>query len=143
MKKRPGGNRVFIGWKQFCVRHFLCWSKRWLILKVFYHYCCVEYFFCFFSERGIMIQVEFEKRCGMSNSSHFLLCKIWNIAFWTCPWYLSFVAICCRILLFVIWTQTMNKFDSSYSSIVILEFQLEWMKLKECLVASFYLINNS
>ncbi|VDN60541.1 unnamed protein product [Dracunculus medinensis] len=33
VKKRPGGNRVFIGWKQFCVRHFLCWSKRWLILK--------------------------------------------------------------------------------------------------------------
>ncbi|VDN02247.1 unnamed protein product [Thelazia callipaeda] len=33
VKKRPGGGRVFIGWKQFCVRHCLRWSKRWLILK--------------------------------------------------------------------------------------------------------------
>ncbi|VDN43655.1 unnamed protein product [Gongylonema pulchrum] len=36
VKKRPGGARVFIGWKQFCVRHCLRWSKRWLILKVNY-----------------------------------------------------------------------------------------------------------
>uniref|UniRef100_A0A183U8L4 GRAS domain-containing protein n=1 Tax=Toxocara canis TaxID=6265 RepID=A0A183U8L4_TOXCA len=34
VKKRPGGTRVFIGWKNFCVRHCLMWSKRWLILKV-------------------------------------------------------------------------------------------------------------
>uniref|UniRef100_A0A915B7M1 Phospholipase n=3 Tax=Parascaris univalens TaxID=6257 RepID=A0A915B7M1_PARUN len=33
VKKRPGGTRVFIGCKQFCVRHCLRWSKRWLILK--------------------------------------------------------------------------------------------------------------
>ncbi|VDK21977.1 unnamed protein product [Anisakis simplex] len=33
VKKRPGGTRVFIGWKSFCVRHCLRWSKRWLILK--------------------------------------------------------------------------------------------------------------
>ncbi|EJW73308.1 hypothetical protein WUBG_15785, partial [Wuchereria bancrofti] len=33
VKKRPGGGRVFIGWKQCCVRHCLRWSKRWLILK--------------------------------------------------------------------------------------------------------------
>ncbi|KHN85761.1 Phospholipase D1 [Toxocara canis] len=33
VKKRPGGTRVFIGWKNFCVRHCLMWSKRWLILK--------------------------------------------------------------------------------------------------------------
>uniref|UniRef100_A0A158R3R6 Phospholipase n=1 Tax=Syphacia muris TaxID=451379 RepID=A0A158R3R6_9BILA len=33
VKKRPGGNRVFIGCKQFCVRHLVPWSKRWLILK--------------------------------------------------------------------------------------------------------------
>uniref|UniRef100_A0A914R485 Uncharacterized protein n=1 Tax=Parascaris equorum TaxID=6256 RepID=A0A914R485_PAREQ len=28
VKKRPGGTRVFIGCKQFCVRHCLRWSKR-------------------------------------------------------------------------------------------------------------------
>ncbi|VIO94868.1 Phospholipase d protein 1, putative [Brugia malayi] len=33
VKKRPGGGRVFIGWKQCCVRYCLRWSKRWLILK--------------------------------------------------------------------------------------------------------------
>ncbi|KAL3995479.1 Phospholipase D Active site motif family protein [Acanthocheilonema viteae] len=33
VKKRPGGSRVFIGWKQCCVRYCLRWSKRWLILK--------------------------------------------------------------------------------------------------------------
>uniref|UniRef100_A0A0K0EG49 Phospholipase n=1 Tax=Strongyloides stercoralis TaxID=6248 RepID=A0A0K0EG49_STRER len=33
MRKRPGGARVFLGWKQTCVRYFLRWSHRWLILK--------------------------------------------------------------------------------------------------------------
>uniref|UniRef100_A0AC35U608 Phospholipase n=1 Tax=Rhabditophanes sp. KR3021 TaxID=114890 RepID=A0AC35U608_9BILA len=33
MKKRPGGARVFLGWKQCCVRYFLKWSNRWLIMK--------------------------------------------------------------------------------------------------------------
>ncbi|VDK78403.1 unnamed protein product [Litomosoides sigmodontis] len=33
VKKRPGGGRVFIGWKQCCVRYCLRWSRRWLILK--------------------------------------------------------------------------------------------------------------
>lgn len=34
VKKQHGGGRVFIGYKQCCVRYFLSWSKRWLILKV-------------------------------------------------------------------------------------------------------------
>ncbi|CAI2330975.1 unnamed protein product [Caenorhabditis sp. 36 PRJEB53466] len=28
VKKRPGGARVFLGWKQCCVRYLLPWSKR-------------------------------------------------------------------------------------------------------------------
>uniref|UniRef100_A0A914HQS8 Phospholipase n=1 Tax=Globodera rostochiensis TaxID=31243 RepID=A0A914HQS8_GLORO len=32
-KKRPGGNKVYIGCKQFCVRWLLPWSKRWLMVK--------------------------------------------------------------------------------------------------------------
>uniref|UniRef100_A0A0N4WZG3 Phospholipase n=1 Tax=Haemonchus placei TaxID=6290 RepID=A0A0N4WZG3_HAEPC len=33
VKKRPGGARVFLGWKQCCVRYFLPWSKRWLMVR--------------------------------------------------------------------------------------------------------------
>ncbi|KAL3120771.1 hypothetical protein niasHT_008063 [Heterodera trifolii] len=33
VKKRPGGNKVYIGCKQFCVRWLLPWSKRWLMVK--------------------------------------------------------------------------------------------------------------
>ncbi|KAK5986738.1 Phospholipase, partial [Trichostrongylus colubriformis] len=33
VKKRPGGARVFIGWKQCCVRYLLPWSKRWLMVR--------------------------------------------------------------------------------------------------------------
>lgn len=33
VKKRPGGSRVFLGWKQCCVRYFLPWSKRWLMVR--------------------------------------------------------------------------------------------------------------
>uniref|UniRef100_A0A1I7ZS77 Phospholipase n=1 Tax=Steinernema glaseri TaxID=37863 RepID=A0A1I7ZS77_9BILA len=39
VKKRPGGARAFLGYKKWCIRHCLKWSKRWLILKdsfVFY-----------------------------------------------------------------------------------------------------------
>ncbi|TMS33660.1 hypothetical protein L596_001374 [Steinernema carpocapsae] len=39
VKKRPGGAKVFLGYKKWCIRHCLRWSKRWLILKdsfVFY-----------------------------------------------------------------------------------------------------------
>ncbi|CAB3404351.1 unnamed protein product [Caenorhabditis bovis] len=33
VKKRPGGSRVFLGCKQCCVRYFLPWSKRWLMVR--------------------------------------------------------------------------------------------------------------
>ncbi|KAE9416764.1 hypothetical protein Angca_005924, partial [Angiostrongylus cantonensis] len=33
VKKRPGGARVFLGWKQCCVRYLLPWSKRWLMVR--------------------------------------------------------------------------------------------------------------
>lgn len=33
IKKRPGGNKVFIGCKQFCISWCLPWSRRWLIVK--------------------------------------------------------------------------------------------------------------
>uniref|UniRef100_A0A914WDE3 phospholipase D n=1 Tax=Plectus sambesii TaxID=2011161 RepID=A0A914WDE3_9BILA len=33
VKKRPGGMRVFQGWRRFCLQHFARWGKRWLILK--------------------------------------------------------------------------------------------------------------
>lgn len=33
VKKRPGGARVFLGWKQCCVRYMLPWSKRWLMVR--------------------------------------------------------------------------------------------------------------
>ncbi|KAK6733965.1 hypothetical protein RB195_017624 [Necator americanus] len=33
VKKRPGGSRVFLGWKQCCVRYMLPWSKRWLMVR--------------------------------------------------------------------------------------------------------------
>ncbi|KAK0393419.1 hypothetical protein QR680_000203 [Steinernema hermaphroditum] len=39
VKKRPGGARAFLGYKRWCIRHCLKWSKRWLIVKdsfVFY-----------------------------------------------------------------------------------------------------------
>lgn len=37
VKKRPGGSRVFLGWKQCCVRYLLPWSKRLLkvLVKIF------------------------------------------------------------------------------------------------------------
>ena len=41
MKKRPGGGRVYTGIKQCCVRWFVPWSKRWLIVKD--TYVCYEY----------------------------------------------------------------------------------------------------
>ncbi|GMT14733.1 hypothetical protein PFISCL1PPCAC_6030 [Pristionchus fissidentatus] len=33
VKKRPGGARVFVSWKQCCVRYMLPWSKRWLMVR--------------------------------------------------------------------------------------------------------------
>ncbi|CAJ0608562.1 unnamed protein product [Cylicocyclus nassatus] len=33
VKKRPGGARVFLGCKQFCVRYLVPWSKRWLMVR--------------------------------------------------------------------------------------------------------------
>uniref|UniRef100_A0A8R1DXK1 Phospholipase n=1 Tax=Caenorhabditis japonica TaxID=281687 RepID=A0A8R1DXK1_CAEJA len=33
VKKRPGGSRVFLGWKHCCVRYLLPWSKRWLMVR--------------------------------------------------------------------------------------------------------------
>ncbi|KAI1726716.1 phospholipase D active site motif domain-containing protein [Ditylenchus destructor] len=33
VKKRPGGNKVYIGIKQCCVRWILPWGKRWLMVK--------------------------------------------------------------------------------------------------------------
>ncbi|KAL6734241.1 hypothetical protein Aduo_004802 [Ancylostoma duodenale] len=33
VKKRPGGARVYLGWKQCCVRYMLPWSKRWLMVR--------------------------------------------------------------------------------------------------------------
>ncbi|CAI4222449.1 unnamed protein product [Auanema sp. JU1783] len=33
VKKRPGGSRVFLGWKQCCVRYFVPWSRRWLMVR--------------------------------------------------------------------------------------------------------------
>lgn len=38
LKKRSGGGRVYVGMKQCCVRYFLPWGKRWLIVKD--TYCC-------------------------------------------------------------------------------------------------------
>ena len=38
LKKRPGGGRVYVGIKQCCVRYFLPWGRRWLIVKD--TYCC-------------------------------------------------------------------------------------------------------
>uniref|UniRef100_A0AC34Q529 Phospholipase n=1 Tax=Panagrolaimus sp. JU765 TaxID=591449 RepID=A0AC34Q529_9BILA len=38
LKKRPGGGRVYVGLKQCCVRYFLPWGKRWLVVKD--TYCC-------------------------------------------------------------------------------------------------------
>ncbi|KAL7071209.1 hypothetical protein ACQ4LE_009433 [Meloidogyne hapla] len=33
VKKRPGGNKVYIGCKQFCISWLLPWSRRWLMVK--------------------------------------------------------------------------------------------------------------
>ncbi|KAF7634235.1 Phospholipase [Meloidogyne graminicola] len=33
VKKRPGGNKVYIGCKKFCLSWLLPWSKRWLMVK--------------------------------------------------------------------------------------------------------------
>uniref|UniRef100_A0A915LU94 Phospholipase n=1 Tax=Meloidogyne javanica TaxID=6303 RepID=A0A915LU94_MELJA len=33
VKKRPGGNKVYIGCKQFCLSWLLPWSRRWLMVK--------------------------------------------------------------------------------------------------------------
>ncbi|GMR36690.1 hypothetical protein PMAYCL1PPCAC_06885, partial [Pristionchus mayeri] len=33
VKKRPGGARVLVSWKQCCVRYMVPWSKRWLMVR--------------------------------------------------------------------------------------------------------------